>query len=143
MELTPEQKELVEMAMRVPAKEISTAKQLLEGLLEDPFSAALRSTDYDDEPVTEDDIAALREARAAYQRGETIPHEEILREAIVVDSSWPSLKSAPVDDEELAPEVISSIEEARAEFARGEGISHEEILRELGRTATQASTWGH
>lgn len=80
MELTPERQELVDLAMRVPAEEIAAAKHLLEGLLEDPFSAALRSTDYDDEPVTEDDIAALREAREAYKRGETTPHEEILRE---------------------------------------------------------------
>lgn len=78
--MTPEQQELVDLAMKVPAEEIPTAKHLLEGLLEDPFSAALRSTDYDDEPVTEDDIASLREAEAAYEKGELAPHDDILRE---------------------------------------------------------------
>jgi hypothetical protein len=79
VELSAQQQELVELAKLVPAEEIPAAKRALESFL-DPFSRAMLSTDYDDEPVTPDDIAALEQARLEYARGETIPHEEILRE---------------------------------------------------------------
>ncbi len=79
VELSAQQQELVELAKLVPAEEIPAAKRALESLL-DPFSRAMLSTDYDDEPVTEDDVAALAEAEAAYERGELTPHEDILRE---------------------------------------------------------------
>ena len=34
----------------------------------------------DDEPVTAEDLAAIREGRAAYARGESIPHEDAMRQ---------------------------------------------------------------
>jgi predicted transcriptional regulator len=33
----------------------------------------------DDEPVTAEDLAAILEGRAAYARGESIPHEKAMR----------------------------------------------------------------
>lgn len=74
-----EQQELIELAKLVPAEDIPAAKRALESLL-DPFSRAMLTTDYDDEPLTPDDAAALEQARAEYAKGETIPHAEILRE---------------------------------------------------------------
>lgn len=67
------------MAKLVPAEDASAATKALEPFL-DPIARAMLSTDYDDEPVTEDDVAALEHARAEHNRGETIPHDEILRE---------------------------------------------------------------
>ena len=67
------------MAKLVPAEDIAEAAKALEPFL-DPFARAMLSTDYDDEPLTEDDLAALEQARAEHGRGETVPHDEILRE---------------------------------------------------------------
>jgi hypothetical protein len=80
VELTPEQQQLVELATRVPAADIRTAKRVLEALIVDPFWLALESAPYDDEELTPEDEAALAESEAAFSRGETTPHEEILRE---------------------------------------------------------------
>lgn len=79
MELTPEQIELVELAKHVPAANILKAKQAL-GQLVDPVWRDLHSLPYDDEPVTDDDITALREGDVAYEKGELTPHEDVLRE---------------------------------------------------------------
>ena len=79
MELTPEQRELLELALHVPEDHIPQAKEALRELA-DPFWLALKSAPYDDEPVTDDDVAALREAQATYERGELIAHDDILRE---------------------------------------------------------------
>jgi hypothetical protein len=48
--------------------------------LADPMALALLNAPEDDEETTDEDIADLDATRAAYQRGETISHEEILRE---------------------------------------------------------------
>jgi hypothetical protein len=80
VELTPEQQQLVELAARVPPAEIPTAKRVLEALIGDSFWLALESAPRDDEVADADDEAALAAAEAEFRRGETTPHEEILRE---------------------------------------------------------------
>jgi hypothetical protein len=80
VELTTEQKQLVELATRVPAADIPTAKRVLEALIVDPIWLAMESAPFDDEEVTDADVAALAEAETVFSRGETTPHEEILRE---------------------------------------------------------------
>jgi hypothetical protein len=40
----------------------------------------------DDEPLTVEDEAAIARARARYQRGETIPLEQLMRELEEADS---------------------------------------------------------
>ena len=80
VELTAEQEQLVELETRVPAADIPTARRVLEALIVDPLWLALESAPYDDEELTLEDEAALADAAAAFLRGETTPHEEILRE---------------------------------------------------------------
>jgi predicted transcriptional regulator len=53
--------------------------RLLEVML-DPISASLANAPFEDEPISVEESAALDEAHAAIQRGEGVPHEEILRE---------------------------------------------------------------
>ena len=79
MELTAEQQELVELAKRVPAHEVPSAKQALEALI-DGFWEALQTAPSDDEEVIADDVASLERARAEFDREETVSHAEILRE---------------------------------------------------------------
>ena len=80
MELTAQQQQLVELATRVPAADIPTARRVLEALIVDPIWLALESAPYDDEEVTPEDEAALAEAEVEFARGETTSHGEMLRE---------------------------------------------------------------
>jgi hypothetical protein len=81
VELTREQQELVELAVRVPREDIPVAKRVLNALIGvDPVWQALESAPFDDEEVTPEDEAALAEAEAEFRRGETTSHQEILRE---------------------------------------------------------------
>jgi len=47
-------------------------------LSHDPLLRALAAAPVDDEPVTEDDLAAIREADEALARGDEVPHEAVL-----------------------------------------------------------------
>jgi hypothetical protein len=59
--------------------QIPAAIGMLESLL-DPVARAIANAPVDDEPVTEEELCELEEARASIARGEGIPHEEILAE---------------------------------------------------------------
>ena len=48
---------------------------------------------YDDEPLTAEDLAAIRAGDEAIRRGETIPMDEVLREFGLPDSQTPRLPS--------------------------------------------------
>jgi len=65
---------------RLDSKQISTAVRFLEFMLLDPLARSLTTAPIDDEPVSPEEAAALDQARASLDRGEGIPHEEILRE---------------------------------------------------------------
>ena len=57
---------------------------MIDALPAEQFDAArhalyLLTIPEDDEPLTEEDLEAIREGREAYLRGETIPHEEAMR----------------------------------------------------------------
>jgi hypothetical protein len=54
---------------------------MLESLLVDPFWLSLRAAPCDDEPVTQDEHAAIEEGRGSVRRGEPlIAQDEVLRE---------------------------------------------------------------
>ena len=64
--------------------DLPTAERLLRALRDTATEAdsVLRSLDeapFDDEPETDEERAAVAEARAEADRGELIPHEEALR----------------------------------------------------------------
>ena len=80
MELTLEQQELVELAKLVLPANVAAAKRALEPFV-NSFWLEMQNLPYDDEgELTPEVIASLEEAKAAFARGEGIPHEEILRE---------------------------------------------------------------
>ena len=65
---------------RIPEDELPAAKRFLEYLA---VSAAYRvalSAAEDDEPVTEDDAAAIERAHEDVRAGRVISHDEVLRE---------------------------------------------------------------
>jgi predicted transcriptional regulator len=71
----------------LPEQEIPAARRYLEFLRQqtpeprsvDPLRRALENAPLDDEELTAEDLAAIREGLEEKARGEVIPHEEIER----------------------------------------------------------------
>jgi hypothetical protein len=63
----------------LPETLVEEAERRLTQLRDDPVLRAFLEAPEDDEPVTEEDIAAIEEARAERTRGELIPLEEVAR----------------------------------------------------------------
>jgi hypothetical protein len=66
----------------LPEPELPAARRFLEYLRQHPphsLRLALDGAPLDDEPVTEDDLAAIREGFVDQARGETVSHEEVKR----------------------------------------------------------------
>jgi hypothetical protein len=70
----------VELATRVPRADIPTATRMLQALIVDPLWLSIEAAPFDDEELTPEAIASIREAEDSIARGEGIPHEEIMRE---------------------------------------------------------------
>lgn len=67
----------------LPEAELEAATLLLEhlhGRKVDPLLLALYSAPWDDEPLTDEEIAAIEEGREDIRHGRTVPMEEITRE---------------------------------------------------------------
>lgn len=70
----------MELAARVPEADIAAARRILQALIVDPSWLSLQAAPFDDEELTPEAIESLEEAQASFARGETTPHEEIMRE---------------------------------------------------------------
>ena len=60
-------------------RQVTAVRGLLEAML-DPVSLSIAAAPIEDEQITAETAAALDKARASMDRGEGIPHEDILRE---------------------------------------------------------------
>jgi len=67
------------MVERLAPSQLTAVRGLLEVLL-DPVARSLVNAPVEDEEITPEMAAALDRARASIERGEGIPHEDILRE---------------------------------------------------------------
>jgi hypothetical protein len=63
----------------LPAERLNAARGLLEVMVE-PLARSLALADMEEEDLTPDTAAALGRASASLARGESIPHDEVLRE---------------------------------------------------------------
>lgn len=66
----------------LPEPELPAARRFLESLRQQPSDAlrlALDAAPLDDEPVSENDLSAIREGFEEQARGETVSHEEVKR----------------------------------------------------------------
>ena len=61
----------------LPEELLPAAEARLAALRDDPFLRFMLAAPEDDEPLDEEDLAALAEAEAEMARGETIPWEEV------------------------------------------------------------------
>ncbi len=64
---------------RLPEDQLAAVRGLLESMLS-PLDRSLALAPIDDEPLTPEEAAAIDAGVASLERGEGIPHEEILRE---------------------------------------------------------------
>ena len=65
---------------RLPEDALPEAERVLATLSGDLFYQAMLNAPLDDEPLTEEDLLAIAEAREAERRGELIPLEEVWAE---------------------------------------------------------------
>jgi len=63
---------------RLPENVLEQAGRVLVALVDDPVYRGFLAAPLDDEPITEEDIEAIEEARADRVEGRLIPHEEIV-----------------------------------------------------------------
>lgn len=61
------------------SERLDEAEAVLTPLL-DPVGLAVLNAPEDDEPFTDEDLAAIAETREEFARGHTIPHEVVKRE---------------------------------------------------------------
>jgi predicted transcriptional regulator len=74
--------ELHDLVDKLPEEELATAMRFLEYLRDthaDPVLRALEEAPYDDEPLTDADIAAIEKGKADYRQGRFITSEEAKR----------------------------------------------------------------
>ena len=65
----------------LPSNDLPTALRVLEALnsTADSLPLGLRDIPFDDEPETEEERAAVAEARREIEEGRVIPHDEVMR----------------------------------------------------------------
>jgi predicted transcriptional regulator len=81
MTITEARTKLHDLIESLPSEDVPTALRILEALSSssDPVPLALRDIPIDDEPETEEERAAVAEARRDIEEGRVIPHEEVMR----------------------------------------------------------------
>jgi hypothetical protein len=72
--------ELHQLVDQLPAGQVTAALRYIHYLCTDPVLLSLLNAPPDDEPYTDEQRARDAEAEAAIDRGDGIPHEEVLRE---------------------------------------------------------------
>lgn len=72
-------KRIHQLVDRLPEEDLPAARRVLEGLqaLGDPLLRALLEAPEEDEPISEEERAALREAEEDVRRGDILTHEEM------------------------------------------------------------------
>lgn len=71
--------QLHELLDALPDNQLDDAAGALRAL-NDPVLRAFRNAPEDDEPTTDEDLAAIAEGNAAYERGETVPLADVMAE---------------------------------------------------------------
>jgi len=85
-----------ELIDRLPPTQLSAVVGLLEAIL-DPVSRSLANAPLDDEPVSEEEAREIAAARASLDRGEGIPHEQVLAEFGLTLQDFERMGRAPLD----------------------------------------------
>ena len=81
MTTTEARTKLHDLIESLPSEDVPTALRILEALnsSSDAVPLALRDVPLDDEPETEEERAAVAEARRDLEEGRVVPHDEVMR----------------------------------------------------------------
>jgi hypothetical protein len=85
-----------ELIERLAPSQITAVVGLLEAML-DPVARSLANAPVDDEPVSEQEAREIATARDSLDRGEGIPHEQVLADFGLSSEDWKRLGRTPVD----------------------------------------------
>jgi hypothetical protein len=85
-----------ELIDRLAPGQVSAVVGLLEIML-DPVSRSLANAPLDDEPVSEEEAREIAAARASLDRGEGIPHEQVLAEFGLTREEFERMGRTPLD----------------------------------------------
>jgi hypothetical protein len=85
-----------ELIDRLPPTQLSAVVGLLEAML-DPVSRSLANAPLDDEPVSEEEAREIAAARASLDRGEGVPHEQVLTEFGLTLEDFERMGRTPLD----------------------------------------------
>jgi len=85
-----------ELIDRLAPAQLSAIVSLLEAML-DPVCRSLANAPLDDEPVSEEEAREIAAARASLDRGEGIPHEQVLAEFGLTLEDFERMGRTPLD----------------------------------------------
>jgi hypothetical protein len=83
---------------RMAPGQVAVVVNLLEIML-DPVARALANAPYDDEPVSEEEAREMESRRAAFARGESVSHEEVLAEFGLTPEDLERMGRTPLESE--------------------------------------------
>ncbi|HKI10505.1 MAG TPA: hypothetical protein VKA02_00220 [Candidatus Acidoferrum sp.] len=85
-----------ELIERLAPSQVTAVVGLLEAML-DPVSRSLANAPLDDEPVSEEEAREIAAARASLDRGEGIPHKQVLAEFGLTLEDFERMGRTPLD----------------------------------------------
>lgn len=95
-DVTQERQQAHALLERLAPSQISAVVHLLE-VMADPVAHSLANAPVDDEPVTEEEAREIAAARASLDRGEGIPHKEVLAEFGLSLEDFARMGRTPLD----------------------------------------------
>ena len=84
------------MIERLAPSQISALVRLLEAMA-DPVAGSLANAPLDDERLTQEEVREIAAARASLDRGEGIPHKEVLGEFGLSAEDFERMGRTPLD----------------------------------------------
>jgi len=93
-----EKRQAHDLIERLAPSQISAVVRLLEALT-DPVARSLAHAAMDDEPLSEQEAREITAARESLDRGEGIPHEQILADFGLTPEDFARLARTPLDSD--------------------------------------------
>ena len=96
MDRVKQKRQAHDLIDRLAPSQISAVVHLLEVMI-DPVTNSLANATVDDEPVTEDEARDITSVRESLDRGEGIPHEQVLADFGLSPKDFVRMGRTPLD----------------------------------------------
>jgi hypothetical protein len=97
--MAPDKQHAHQLIDELDAGQLAAVVHLLE-VMTDPVARSLANAPLDDEPVSEEEARQVAAARASFDRGEGIPHEQVLAEFGLSLEDFERMARTPLDPQE-------------------------------------------